>query len=168
MQAGFQVASAVSGGSYTAENAAFKNRNAVQRQNSDTARHLFPGVELRKLLPCRGLCGVCAPSNPPVCKQLTRNGARLRPAWHAKCFSTGANGPPGTAATDKDTTTMVMKVQCCVCKRIRLGNRWYSPQGRIAPHDCISYGYCPECAADAAEKLRQEARDAAYPRASVA
>lgn len=92
----------------------------------------------------------------------------MRPAWHAKCFTHCENGPAGTAATDKDAKMMAMQVKCCVCKKVRLENGWHSPEIALSPRERISYGYCPECAADAVAKLRQEALDAAYPRASVA
>ncbi|MGI6459254.1 MAG: hypothetical protein ACOX5J_04030 [Candidatus Hydrogenedentales bacterium] len=63
---------------------------------------------------------------------------------------------------------MAMQVQCCVCKRIRLEDRWHSAEGALSPLVRISYGYCPECAAEAVAKLRQEAQGTAFSQASVA
>ena len=61
-----------------------------------------------------------------------------------------------------------MKVQCCVCKKVRVGDGWCSPRGQVACNDHVSHGYCPECAAEAFQKLRREALHASYHRASVA
>ncbi len=48
-----------------------------------------------------------------------------------------------------------MKVQCCVCKRIRRKKRWVSAkEGEFADQD-ISHGYCPKCAAEAFKQVRQ-------------
>lgn len=37
-----------------------------------------------------------------------------------------------------------MTVQCCKCKRVRVGDAWTFPQGR--PDGPVSHSYCPSCA----------------------
>jgi hypothetical protein len=61
-----------------------------------------------------------------------------------------------------------MIVQCCVCKKIRIGQNWRAPAGHFAISELVSHGYCPECAAEAFAMLRREANDIASRRASVA
>ena len=48
-----------------------------------------------------------------------------------------------------------LKVQCCMCKRVRVGDEWLSPVNRITLDDKISHGYCPTCAAQAFAQIAQ-------------
>ena len=36
-----------------------------------------------------------------------------------------------------------MHVQCCVCGRVRSGERWASPRAPLP--GSVSHGFCPEC-----------------------
>ena len=47
-----------------------------------------------------------------------------------------------------------MEVQCCVCKKIRNGDRWVSVQKKDLPSRSISHGYCPKCADAAFAEIR--------------
>lgn len=47
-----------------------------------------------------------------------------------------------------------MDVQCCVCKKVRLEERWVVLDA-LVPHDVeTSHGYCPGCAGDAFQEVR--------------
>lgn len=49
-----------------------------------------------------------------------------------------------------------MKVQCCVCQKIRQGERWrFALYGELEG-ESVSTGYCPECAKIAFESIRGE------------
>ena len=47
-----------------------------------------------------------------------------------------------------------MKVQCCVCGRIREGTKWRFETTFDAVCEDTSHGYCPVCAAKAFEDIR--------------
>lgn len=47
-----------------------------------------------------------------------------------------------------------MIVQCCVCGKIRRGERWVRCSESVLEGEVVSHGYCPECAARAFEELR--------------
>jgi hypothetical protein len=44
-----------------------------------------------------------------------------------------------------------MQVQCCVCKKLRVGRSWVKPSEDVSQHD-LSHGYCPACL----DKARKE------------
>ena len=46
-----------------------------------------------------------------------------------------------------------MKVQCCVCKKVREGGQWDYPAQALPSELEVSHGYCPECAAEAFAQL---------------
>jgi hypothetical protein len=47
-----------------------------------------------------------------------------------------------------------MKVQCCVCKKVRKGKHWVAvPELQITEH--VSHGYCPACAAQAFAEIHE-------------
>lgn len=49
-----------------------------------------------------------------------------------------------------------MVVQCCVCRRVRNENEWIVPEAAaVEQRDKISHGYCPRCAAQAFEEIKQ-------------
>ena len=47
-----------------------------------------------------------------------------------------------------------MRVQCCVCKKLREGHQWVEPDVPIRPDEDVSHGYCPICAAHAFAQIR--------------
>ena len=47
-----------------------------------------------------------------------------------------------------------MKVQCCVCKRVRKDGRWVRESREDLRAESTSHGYCPRCA----DKVLQEIR----------
>ncbi|HPO14761.1 MAG TPA: hypothetical protein PLI09_15070 [Candidatus Hydrogenedentes bacterium] len=47
-----------------------------------------------------------------------------------------------------------MLVQCCVCGRVRKGAKWTAYEPPRDMHERISHGYCPTCAAEAFEEIR--------------
>ncbi len=49
---------------------------------------------------------------------------------------------------------MTMKVQCCVCKKIRIDGVWTAPTVSQIGKEQVSHGYCPACADDAFAELR--------------
>lgn len=51
-----------------------------------------------------------------------------------------------------------MKVQCCVCHKLREGDQWKKAQPGETSGERISHGYCPKCAAQAFQKIRRKPR----------
>lgn len=47
-----------------------------------------------------------------------------------------------------------MKVQCCVCQRVRTPEGWAETPKPKAIREHVSHGYCPQCAAKAMEEVR--------------
>jgi hypothetical protein len=47
-----------------------------------------------------------------------------------------------------------MKVQCCVCKKVRTEGSWETVPGPFTGGEPISHGYCPVCADAAFAELR--------------
>ncbi len=47
-----------------------------------------------------------------------------------------------------------MKVQCCVCKKVRVGTKWVSQSDPVDVPDLVSHGYCPVCAEHAFAEIR--------------
>lgn len=47
-----------------------------------------------------------------------------------------------------------MKVQCCVCQRVRTPDGWVETRKPNALREHVSHGYCPQCAAKAMDELR--------------
>lgn len=52
-----------------------------------------------------------------------------------------------------------MKVQCCVCGKIREGERWRFALYSELTSSPVSSGYCPACAEKAMLAMRQERMD---------
>ena len=50
-----------------------------------------------------------------------------------------------------------MKVQCCVCKRVRQEDEKWAREGkaRVQPNS-VSHGYCPRCAARVLAEIRAQ------------
>lgn len=48
-----------------------------------------------------------------------------------------------------------MRLQCCVCKKMREKDGWFAPSPVALHDDAISHGYCPSCATDAFRHLRE-------------
>lgn len=48
-----------------------------------------------------------------------------------------------------------MKVQCCVCKCVREGERWVAKRPADLEAQTFSHGYCPDCAAKAFDEIRR-------------
>lgn len=51
-----------------------------------------------------------------------------------------------------------MIVQCCVCHRVRDEGDWVESLA-VLDQSKISHGYCPRCAAQAYEQVRQHLRE---------
>ncbi|MFM1921502.1 MAG: hypothetical protein RLZZ303_3136 [Candidatus Hydrogenedentota bacterium] len=47
-----------------------------------------------------------------------------------------------------------MKVQCCVCNKVRDQDQWLPPQPETAPAESVSHGYCPQCLEQAHREIR--------------
>jgi hypothetical protein len=41
-----------------------------------------------------------------------------------------------------------MITQCCVCRKVRRGERWRALRLPLEPETRVSHGYCPTCAAE--------------------
>ena len=48
-----------------------------------------------------------------------------------------------------------MKVQCCVCKKIRRDTGWRTPTTEELFDPRASHGYCPQCAEKAFGEIRR-------------
>jgi len=46
-----------------------------------------------------------------------------------------------------------MVIQCCICKRIRVGEEWVDLAADGVPEAPISHSYCPGCAASAFDEV---------------
>lgn len=47
-----------------------------------------------------------------------------------------------------------MKVQCCVCNKMREGEQWVNPEPAILASESVSHGYCPSCLEQAHREIR--------------
>ena len=57
-------------------------------------------------------------------------------------------------AENANARSSAMKVQCCVCRKVRTDGKWETVHGPIAGEEPISHGYCPVCADAAFAELR--------------
>lgn len=48
-----------------------------------------------------------------------------------------------------------MVVQCCLCQKVRQGKQWESVSESTKLPKEVSHGYCPTCAKQAFEEIRQ-------------
>ena len=55
-----------------------------------------------------------------------------------------------------------MTIQCCKCKKVRVGDEWVRPGG--APDANTSHTYCPVCLEATVLELRVQATDLASDR----
>jgi len=54
-----------------------------------------------------------------------------------------------------DKEVLIMRVQCCVCKKVKNGGTWReAPEAQLA--DLASHSYCPVCLAEAERNIRAE------------
>ena len=60
-------------------------------------------------------------------------------------------------ATEFNTSEIMMKmrVQCCVCKKVRRGATWIRVTESTLSGARVSHGYCPKCAKQAFEELEK-------------
>lgn len=50
-----------------------------------------------------------------------------------------------------------MKVQCCVCKRVRQPNEKWAREAKAREQlNSVSHGYCPRCAAKVLAEIRAQ------------
>lgn len=47
-----------------------------------------------------------------------------------------------------------MKVQCCVCKKVRDEVGWVTPEPGALQGQPVSHGYCPSCLDEAHREIR--------------
>lgn len=47
-----------------------------------------------------------------------------------------------------------MKVQCCVCKKLRSEAGWVNPEPGALHGQAVSHGYCPVCLEEAHREIR--------------
>jgi hypothetical protein len=53
-----------------------------------------------------------------------------------------------------------MMIQCCVCGRVRHGGAWVvDPKACQYGAERVSHGYCPACAEEAFEALREYSKN---------
>ncbi len=48
-----------------------------------------------------------------------------------------------------------MITQCCLCKKIQKGPLWLDPVPTDWVDDNVSHGYCPDCAEEVMDEIRQ-------------
>ena len=60
-----------------------------------------------------------------------------------------------------------MKVQCCVCHKVREGKTWSADDSYDVPRKDVSHGYCPKCEAKAIAELHAFHRRNAVIRAGI-
>ncbi len=49
----------------------------------------------------------------------------------------------------------MIEIQCCVCKRVRAGDKWVKPRRGFSTRN-RTHGYCPECAKAAFEQIAED------------
>lgn len=47
-----------------------------------------------------------------------------------------------------------MKVQCCVCKKVRDESGWVNTESGALQGQAVSHGYCPSCLEEAHREIR--------------